>query len=79
MKMTREKMMEKYLPQMKEFNKLNGTQDDVTVIMDKIIYMNNKKHGRAVTGNDNYLMPENFPYEEFDVDYLEAVKPKEVE
>lgn len=74
--MTRTKMIEKYREPMKVMNEINHTSDDCDVLLDKMIYMNNKYHKREVTGDDVYLMPEEFPYAEFDADYQELIKPE---
>nr|DAO66516.1 MAG TPA: hypothetical protein [Caudoviricetes sp.] len=73
--MTRKEMQEKCRSVFVEMNTLAGTSDDMDVLLDKLIYMNNKKQGRQVSGNDEYPVPDNFDWAGFEVDYQELVRP----
>lgn len=73
--MTRIKMQEKYREAFIEMNEKSGLSDDVEVLLNKLIYMNNKKQGRQVSGNDEYPVPDNFDWAGFEVDYQELVRP----
>lgn len=73
--MTRIEMQEKYREAFIEMNKKSGLSDDMEVLLNKLIYMNNKKQGRQVSGNDEYPVPDNFDWAGFEVDYQELVRP----
>lgn len=76
--MTRKEMQEKYRGVFVEMNTLAGANDDMDVLLDKLIYENNKKQGRVISGNDEYSVPESFDWAAFEVDYQKFINQKQI-
>lgn len=73
------KIMKKYNGTFLKMNEMSGLNDDISVCLDKLKYMNDKHYGREVAGNDEYPVPVDFDYEQFEADLKAAETEKAAE